>query len=44
MCICNVAEDILKTALSLYMGDSALPLPTFEEILICNSETSCEQV
>ena len=36
--------DVLKTVLTLFMEDTALPLPTFEEVLICNSSTSVEEV
>ena len=37
---------MLKTALALYMyGDSvSLPLPTFEEVLVCNPATTTEEV
>jgi len=37
---------VLKTALALYMyGDSvSLPLPTFEEVLVCNPATTTEEV
>jgi len=39
-------ENVLKTALALYMyGDSvSLPLPTFEEVLVCNPATTTEEV
>ena len=35
---------VLKAALSLYMEDDDLPLPTPEEMLICNKFTSAEEV
>ena len=37
-------DQVLRTALSLYMEDSSLPLPTPEEMLICNQSTSAEEV
>lgn len=38
-------DDILKTALSLYMEDHQdHPLPTLEEVLICTSSTTAEEV
>ena len=37
-------DQVLKTALSLYMEDKSLPLPTFEEILICTTTTTSEEV
>ena len=30
--------------MSLYMEDESLPLPTLEEVLICNSNTTSEEV
>ncbi len=30
--------------LSMYMNDTELPLPTTDEILVCTSETSAEEV
>lgn len=36
--------DVLKTVLTLYMEDEDLPLPTLEEVLICNSSTTAEDV
>ena len=38
------AEDVLKTALSLYMSEDDSPLPTPEELLICYESTSIEEV
>ena len=38
------AEEVLKTALSLYMSEDGSPLPTPEELLICNERTSIEEV
>ena len=37
-------DQVLRTALSLYMEDSSLPLPTPEEMLICNENTTAEEV
>ena len=37
-------DQVLRTALSLYMEDPTLPMPTPEEILICNQHTTAEQV
>ena len=44
--ISSVPDNVLKTALALYMdGESiALPLPTPEEILVCNQATTTEEV
>ena len=36
--------DILRTVLALYMDDENLPLPTLEEVLICDSTTTAEEV
>jgi hypothetical protein len=40
----NSIGDILRTVLALYMDDENLPLPTLEEILFCNSNTTAEEV
>ena len=37
-------ENVLRAALSLYMADGDLPLPTPEEMLICNENTTSEEV
>ena len=37
-------EQVLRAALSLYMEDSSLPMPTPEEMLICNQKTTTEEV
>ena len=37
-------ENVLRAALSLYMEDGNLPLPTPEEMLICNENTTSEEV
>ena len=46
--VTSITDQVLRTALSLYMADcdvqKGLPLPSFEEILICNSYTTSEQV
>ena len=38
------SENVLKTVLSLYMEDKALPLPSLEEVLICTQQTTEEEV
>lgn len=35
---------ILKSTLSLYMENTNLPLPTPEEVLLCNLDTTAEEV
>ena len=37
-------EQVLKVALSLYMEDNDLPMPTPEEMLICEHLTTSEEV
>ena len=37
-------EQVLKAALSIYMEDNELPLPTPEEMLICDQQTTFEEV
>ena len=37
-------DKVLRAALSLYMEDSNLPMPTPEEMLICNQHTTTEEV
>ncbi len=39
-----LADTVFRTVLSLYMQDTALPLPTFEEVLLCNEKTTSEEV
>lgn len=36
--------DIFGTVLSLYMHDTSQSLPTSEEVLICTSDTTAEEV
>lgn len=36
--------DVLRTVLSLYMASEDLPLPTLDEVLICNQHTTAEEV
>ena len=36
--------NVLKAVLTLYMEDKSLSLPTLEEVLICNSNTTAEEV
>ena len=42
----SLAENVLRTALSMYMDreDVALPLPTHEEVLVCSETTTTEEV
>ena len=37
-------DNVLKTTLSLYLEDPYLPMPTPEEVLICNERTTAEEV
>ena len=37
-------DDVLGTLLSLYMHDSSQSLPSTEEVLICTSDTTAEEV
>ena len=37
-------DKVLKTVLSLYMESKDLPMPTYEEVLICNENTTEEEV
>ncbi|KAJ7355098.1 hypothetical protein OS493_027887, partial [Desmophyllum pertusum] len=37
-------DDIFGTVLSLYMDDSSQSLPTSEEVLICTSDTTAEEI
>jgi hypothetical protein len=39
-----VLDQVFKTVLSLYMQDKHLPMPTYEEVLICNESTTAEEV
>ena len=38
------ADNVLGTVLALFMEDEVLPLPTLEEVLICNPTTTAEEV
>ena len=38
------SDLILRSTLSLYMENSYHPLPTPEEVLLCNSTTTAEEV
>ena len=44
LCITKLLGQILRTVLALYMDDEDLPLPTLEEVLICDSTTTAEEV
>ena len=37
-------DDVLRTVLTLYMENEDLPLPTLDEVLICNQATTAEEV
>ena len=39
-----IPDDILGTVLSLYMQDTSQSLPSSEEVLICSSDTTAEEV
>ena len=39
-----VLDDIFGTVLSLYMHDNTQSLPSSEEVLICTSDTTAEEV
>ena len=36
--------DVLRTVLTVYMENEDLPLPTLEEVLVCNQDTTTEEV
>lgn len=40
----TIIVKILQTALMLYSKDNTMPLPTQEEILICDERTTPEEV
>ena len=39
-------DNVLKTTLALYLegGDQSLPMPTYEEVLVCSKRTTDEEV
>ena len=37
-------DNVLRTVLALFMEDEVLPLPSLEEVLICNPNTTAEEV
>ena len=39
-----ITDDILATVLSLYMQDTSPSLPSSEEVVICSSDTTAEEV
>ena len=43
---CSHTDDVLKTTLALYMedGEQTLPMPTYEEVLVCSEQTTDEEV
>jgi hypothetical protein len=43
MNFCAVAE-VISTMMTIYMADSALPLPTKNEVLLCTESTTKEEV
>ena len=40
----SFTDDVLATVLALYMHEKKQPLPSHEEVLICTSETTTEEV
>ena len=43
---CSLTDNVIKTTLALYMegGDQSLPMPTYEEVLVCSEWTTDEEV
>ena len=43
---CHVlfTADVFRTVLTLYMENEDFPLPTLEEVLICDATTTAEEV
>ena len=37
-------ENVLKTVISIYMEGLSLPFPTLEEVVVCTTETTDEEV
>lgn len=37
-------DEVLRTVVSLFMETAELPLPTLDEVLICNEKTTAEEV
>ena len=39
-------DNVIKTTLALYMegSDQSLPMPTYEEVLVCSERTTDEEV
>ncbi|KAM7386926.1 hypothetical protein PAMA_009514 [Pampus argenteus] len=37
-------DEVLTSCISIYMSSEDETLPTYDEVLLCNSSTSCEQV
>ena len=44
MLFLSTLADVLKTTLALYMEDINLPMPTPEEVLVCNEHTTEEEI
>ena len=42
--ICVFIGSIFKTVISIYAQDMLSPLPSLEEVLICNQRTTVEEV
>ena len=40
----NYIADVLKATVALYMEDESLPMPTHEEVLVCNEHTTEEEI
>ena len=44
MLLIIIIEHVLTCTMMLYAEDTEMPLPTQEEVLICTSETTAEEV
>ena len=40
----SIIDNVLRCVLGLYASDIDLPLPTPEEVLLCTSTTTAEEV
>ena len=40
----NYIADVLKATVALYMENESLPMPTNEEVLVCNEHTTEEEI
>ena len=44
LCYVFILGDICKTVISIYAQETLAPLPSLEEILVCNQRTTVEEV